>query len=106
MPDADDDWELPDPGALADPGGTRRTGRAGPAGQSAAARVLAERQDELMQRPGVTMVGESIDAAGKSAILIGVRTSADLAALPREVEGVPVIGTVTGEVDALRRPQG
>lgn len=106
MPEADDDWEMPDPGALSDPTGSIRAAAAGPDGETAAARVLADRRDDLMQRPGVTMVGESIDAAGRSAILIGVRNAVDLAALPRDLGGVPVIGTVTGEVDALHRPPG
>lgn len=102
MQQDEDDWEMPDPTELSDPEG-EATPDAGDVG--AAAEILKDKRDELMQRPGVTMVGETIDAAGRSAIMIGVRTASDLHTLPKSVGGVPVVGTVTGDVDALHRPE-
>jgi len=62
--------------------------------------VLARHLDWLMALPGVVMVGESLDPIGQPAILIGVKTSGDLTRMPKEIEGVPVIREVIGEVDA------
>ena len=101
MPHDEDDWELPDPAELSAPdakGGGDRSSGGDPA---AAAQVLKDKRDEIMQGEGVTMVGETIDAVGRSAIMIGVKSAAALRDLPSEIGGVPVVSTVTGEVDAL-----
>jgi hypothetical protein len=72
-------------------------------GTSTVAVVLAKHHDALMARPGVVMVGETLNATGKSAIIIGVKTRADLRGLPQQIDGVPVIWQVIGDVDALPR---
>jgi hypothetical protein len=63
--------------------------------------TLASRREMLMHRPGVVMVGETIDVRGRAAILIGVRTPGDLTDLPTEIDGIPIVTQVIGEVDAL-----
>jgi hypothetical protein len=94
MTGSDDAFLPPDPAAL---------GSAGPAAQddSGVAAVLARQTDALMARSGVVMVGETRDAQGRPAILVGVRTSRDIARLPREIDGVPVVLQVVGDVVAL-----
>jgi len=62
--------------------------------------ILGAHREALMGRRGVVMVGETLDALGRPAILIGVKTARDLASLPSEVEGIPVVVQVIGEVDA------
>lgn len=68
---------------------------------TSASKVLKEHHDVLMSRPGVVMVGETIDVLGRPAIMIGVKTAKGLSKLPREIDGVPVVTQVIGEVDAL-----
>lgn len=65
-----------------------------------AGRVLSLHHDNLMALPGVVMVGESLNAIGQPAILVGVKTRGDLAGLPKAIDGVPVMAEVIGEVDA------
>jgi len=50
----------------------------------------------LLAIPGVTFVG-----AGEGTVLVGVLDAGVGAALPRELDGVPITVTVTGRVDAL-----
>jgi hypothetical protein len=64
-------------------------------------KILAAQHDSLMAKPGVTMIGETLDLVGRPAIMIGVKTAKDLAGLPESIEGVPVVAQVIGEVDAL-----
>ena len=64
------------------------------------AQVLAQHRDGLMGRAGVGMVGETLDAMGRGAIMIGVREQKNMARLPREVDGVPVVVQVVGDVEA------
>lgn len=95
--DAGDNFLPPDLGALG-----AEVVEMGVEGQPpGAASVLATHHDALMARSGVVMVGEGIDALGRPAIMIGVRTSRDLTRLPRELDGVPVVAQVIGDVDAL-----
>ncbi|TVR79551.1 MAG: hypothetical protein EA405_12495 [Rhodospirillales bacterium] len=92
----------------------QETGRGEPARQppeegaensaSDVAEVLARHQDALFARAGVTMTGEGIDVSGRPAIVIGVRSSADLAGLPTEIEGIPVVAQVIGEISVQDRP--
>lgn len=65
-----------------------------------ASKVLEENHDALMDRPGVVMVGETMDVIGRPAIMIGVKTTKDLSNLPKEIDGVPVVAQVIGEIDA------
>ncbi|MBA4325553.1 MAG: hypothetical protein C0426_11105 [Rhodobacter sp.] len=69
-------------------------------GATPAAAALARHHDALMARIGVVMVGETLDATGASAVLIGVRTARDMGRLPTSVDGVPVVVQVIGDVDA------
>ncbi len=70
------------------------------AGDGRAAQVLGQHHDDLMGRAGVVMVGETLDAMGRAAIMIGVREQKNMARLPREVDGVPVVVQVIGDVEA------
>jgi len=67
---------------------------------SLAGTTLIERHDILMALPGVVMLGETIDATGRPAILIGVKSARNLAKLPQSIDGIPVVTQVIGEVDA------
>lgn len=96
----DEAWMPPDLSALGiDPAAQTfqmpEDGAASPAGA-----VLARHHDELMKRIGVVMVGETLDATGASAVLIGVRTARDMGRLPTTLDGIPVVAQVIGDVDA------
>lgn len=67
-----------------------------------ASKVLKEHHDELMGMPGVVTIGETRDVVGRPAIMIGVKTARNLSKLPREIDGVPVVTQVTGEIDAQK----
>jgi hypothetical protein len=71
-------------------------------GQSStrASQVLSKHHDALMARKGVTMIGEGVDARGQPAIIVGVNNAKDLAGLPQEIDGVPVVTQVTGTIKA------
>lgn len=71
----------------------------GPA-QTPASAAVAAHTDALMKLAGVIMVGETLDVVGRPAVLIGVKTARALAKLPTEIDGVPVVTQVIGEVDA------
>lgn len=92
----DNEFQLPDPDLLAAESAAYE--QAEPV--SRAGEVLAQHHDRLMALPGVVMVGESLDPVGRPAILIGVKTAGDLASLPQNLDGVPVVHEVIGEVDA------
>ncbi len=63
--------------------------------------LLASEEARLLAVPGVTSVGIGHGPAGGEALVVGVVDAGVAAQLPREIKGVPVIVTVTGEVDAL-----
>lgn len=92
----------PDPAALAAERATPATPGDEPPATSAAGETLIAHHDALMNRPGVVMIGETLDALGRPAIVIGVRTAGDLGGLPSTIDGVPVVTQVIGEVDAQR----
>jgi hypothetical protein len=98
MPQEDEEWSLPDPASLSNPDQAISQNEE----PNLLAGVLDHHRDELMARPGVTMVGETRDASGRPAIMVGVMTAADLSNLPGNIEGVPIVGVVTGVIDALR----
>ena len=91
-----DDFLPPDLGALG--AEVEAATEAGEDGR--AAQILAQHRDGLMSRAGVVMVGETLDALGRAAIMIGVREQKNMARLPREVDGVPVVVQVVGDVEA------
>lgn len=61
--------------------------------------ALAAHHDNLMGRAGVVMLGETVDATGSPAIVIGVRAHKNMSRLPREIDGVPVVVQVVGDVE-------
>lgn len=67
--------------------------------------VLAEHDDRLLAIPGVVGVYVGLLEDGKTPclkiMLARARTATD-AALPREIEGYPVVAEVTGEMRPLR----
>ena len=65
-----------------------------------ASQVLNKHHDALMARKGVTMIGEGVDARGQPAIVVGVKNAKDLAGIPHQIDGVPVIAQVTGTIKA------
>jgi hypothetical protein len=94
------DFAIPDPEALQGEAGAPGA-PAGPEAPSAFGAVLERQRVALMATEGVVMVGEGQDAIGGPAILVGVKEHHQLATLPKAVDGVPVVGIVIGEVDAL-----
>jgi hypothetical protein len=64
--------------------------------------LLAAREAELLAIRGVVSVGVGFDPAGGQALLVGVVDAGVAARLPVEMDGVPVLVSVTGEVDASR----
>lgn len=95
--DPSDDFLPPDLDAL----GAEAVELGADAAPSPLSAVLAAHHDALMARAGVVMVGETIDAVGQPAILIGVRAARDMSRLPRQIDGVSVVTQVIGDVDAL-----
>lgn len=70
---------------------------------SGAARVLAREEARLLAIDGVTSVGLGLGPPGREALVVGVVDAGVAARLPRAIDGVPLIVTVTGTVDALPR---
>lgn len=66
-------------------------------------RLLASEEAQLLAVPGVTSVGIGLGPAGGEAIAVGVVDAGVAARLPLEIRGVPLVVTVTGQVDALWR---
>ena len=64
--------------------------------------LLASAEARLLAIKGVTSVGIGLGPAGGEALVVGVVDAGVAVRLPREIDGVPVVVTVTGEVDALR----
>lgn len=71
--------------------------------QGALERLLAREGARLLAIPGVISVGIGLGPAGGEALWVGVVDVGVAARLPLEIEGVPVVVKVTGEVDALPR---
>ncbi len=71
--------------------------------RGAVERLRAREEPRLMAVPGVTSVGIGLGPAGGEALAVGVLDAGVAARLPRVIDGVPVVVTVTGPVDALRR---
>lgn len=93
MSDGEDQFLPPDPSAL---GVTEAVQPA----ESTAPGPLAAIVERMMQRPGVVMSGESVDALGRPAVLVGVRTKKDRSGIPDSVDGVPIVVQVVGDVTA------
>ncbi|MFQ5890339.1 MAG: hypothetical protein ACE5JR_09845 [Gemmatimonadota bacterium] len=68
----------------------------------AAAIAAQERRTEhLLSVPGVVGTAVGLSGSGRPAVKVYVET-ADLAGLPRKIDGVPVVVEVTGEIFALQ----
>ena len=63
--------------------------------------VLAAHHDALLNRPGVVMLGTTLDMHGLPSILIGVKAKRDLTGLPNQLDNIPVVTQVIGDVKAL-----
>jgi hypothetical protein len=100
MPNGQPPFDIPSIEQLT--GGQDSSDRQDLQGQSStrASQVLSKHHDALMARKGVTMIGESVDARGQPAIVIGVKNAKDMVGLPHVIDGVPVITQVTGTVKA------
>jgi hypothetical protein len=70
------------------------------ASRTAAGRLPASEEKRLLAIPGVTSVGLGVGPTGGDALVVGVVDAGVTPQLPTEVEGVPVVVVVTGEVDA------
>ncbi len=68
---------------------------------SGLAGLLARHEARLLAIEGVTSVGIGQGPPGGEALVVGVVDAGVTVRLPREIEGVPLIFTVTGPVDAL-----
>jgi hypothetical protein len=71
--------------------------------EGALGNLLATEEARLLAVPGVTSVGIGLGPAGGEALVVGVVDAGVAARLPLEIKGVPVVVTITGEVDALPR---
>jgi hypothetical protein len=94
-------WDPPDLAALGVDPSTEPPETPLDHGGSPAGLALARHHDALMARAGVVMVGETLDATGAPAVLIGVRSARDIGRLPTSLDGVPVVAQVVGDVVAL-----
>ncbi|MNV32975.1 hypothetical protein D3C71_1243280 [compost metagenome] len=65
--------------------------------------LLASEEARLLATPGVVSVGVSTGRPGEEALAVGVVDAGVAARLPREINGVPLVITVTGPVDAQRQ---
>lgn len=68
-----------------------------------AEQLLATEESRLLATPGVVSVGVTTGRPGEEALAVGVTDSGVAARLPREINGVPLVITVTGPVDAQGR---
>lgn len=66
-----------------------------------AQKALAEADRQLADRKGVRGMGMTKTQDGKDAIVVYVDNQQALLQLPASVEGVAVIGEITGEIRAL-----
>ncbi len=63
--------------------------------------ILRRHEADLLAIPGVVMVSHRMVEPIREAIIIGVIDTGVLDRLPRELEGVPVRGEVTGPIEAF-----
>lgn len=68
--------------------------------------LLAREEPHLLSIPGVVSVGIATGGPGGQMLVVGVTDAEVAARLPREIRGVPLVISVTGEIDAqpLRWP--
>jgi len=66
-------------------------------------RLRMREEARLLAIPGVTSVGIGFGPAGGESLTVGVVDAGVAASLPLQIDGVPLVVTVTGPVDAQRR---
>lgn len=93
--------DIKDPGADFSGSGPVEYAPAEVTPQGTLGELLATEQARLLAIPGVVSVGIGHGPAGGEALVVGVVDAGVAAQLPREIKGVPVVVTITGEVDAL-----
>jgi hypothetical protein len=72
-----------------------------PAPEGGAEAVLARERTRLLAIPGVMSVGIGFGPPGVQALVVGVMDAGVSAVLPQDIDGVPVVVTVTGSIDAF-----
>jgi hypothetical protein len=60
--------------------------------------------ERLLAAPGVVGVGVTLSGSGEPAVSIYVESEADGRSLPVELDGVPVVVTVTGRIHPVAGP--
>lgn len=65
--------------------------------------VLQQNQSALLAKPGVTGIGVGKSEIGDPAIVVYLLDRGYGAAIPKEVNGIPVILQVTGRIEAQPR---
>ena len=72
-----------------------------PSGGSGIKVAFAEAERQLAKREGVNGLGMSKTPAGQDAIVVYVKDKQALSQLPKVVNGIPIVGEITGEIKAL-----
>jgi hypothetical protein len=93
--------DIEDPGTNFSGSGPLEYRQANSAPGSALERLLASQEARLLAIPGVTSVGIGFGPEGGEALAVGVVDAGVVARLPREINGVPLVVTITGPVEAL-----
>ncbi len=68
---------------------------------SALALLFAREEAKMLAIEGVTSIGIGIAPTGGEALAVGVIDASVALRIPSEIEGVPVVITITGPVNAL-----
>ena len=70
---------------------------------SRAVQIKESHEALLMRIEGVTGVGLGRNKIGDDAIIVYLRDASFAAHIPSQIEGLPVLTEVTGEIDAYRK---
>jgi hypothetical protein len=71
-----------------------------PARRSLIEQLLTREEQRLLAIPGVVSVGIAVGGPGRPALAVGVTDAGVAAHLPGEIDGVPLIVSVTGPIEA------
>lgn len=63
--------------------------------------ALAREEARLLAIPGVVAVGRGSGPIGREILTVSVTDAGVAALVPREIDGIPIVITVTGPIDAL-----
>jgi hypothetical protein len=74
-----------------------------PPDESTSDSVLRRHEAELMALPGVRGVGETRNDIGDPAIMVYLTNQGAASKVPSQLEGLEVVTSVVGEVDAYRK---